>query len=78
MITEYVNDPWTKYVSSHQFTGYTAVVRRNRRGSRDGAPGARALPTQWACLEKSSLKLFIFARKHPRRMELINILDSDG
>ena len=39
------------------------------RGSRDGAP-----PTQWACLEKSSLKL---ARKHPRRMELINILDSD-
>ena len=28
--------------------------------------------------EKSSLRFFIFARKHLRRMELINILDSDG
>ena len=51
----------------------------NRRGSRDGAPGARAPPTQWACLEKFSLKLFIFARNIVEvRMELINILDSDG
>ena len=52
------------------------LITKSRRGSRDGAdPGMVHPPTQWACLEKSSL---LKARKHPRRMELINILDSDG
>ena len=51
---------------------------RPRRGSRHGALGARAPPTQWACLEKLDINykdvINVFARKHPR----INILDSDG